>query len=394
MFADRINLSEESNVLSKFLEQKRLRGEAILDLTQSNPTECGFRYDSHRILKALSHQGGLNYLPDPQGLSSARRAIAGYYRNRAVSVTADAIYLTASTSEAYSLLFKLLGNPDDQVLVPSPGYPLLTFLTRFENLVPVHYPQRYADEKGWYLDLDAVEARITKKTCAVILVNPNNPTGAYLKPKELMGLDEICHRNNLALIVDEVFSDYSANHTPFDLSCAAGGCRSLTFVLNGFSKMVALPQVKLGWILVSGAAKQLDTAKRHLETLLDFYLSVSSQAQHAVSDLIDLRPEIQSQIKTRISRNENELQRQLEKTGNCRMLRREGGWYAVVEIVDRWNDDQRALRLLTLDNTLIHPGYFYDFHRDGFVVLSLLPQEKLFCEGIGNLVGRFGSSIK
>lgn len=394
MFADRVNLSAEPNVLSKVLKLKKHRGETILDLTQSNPTRCGFRYDSERILDALCRQESLDYAPDPHGLSSARRAIAGYYRKKAVSVAPDAIYLTASTSEAYSLLFKLLGNPDDQVLVPNPGYPLLTYLTRFETLVPVRYPQRYADEKGWYLDLDAIEARITKKTRAVVVVNPNNPTGAYLKPEELRALDDICHRNGMALIIDEVFADYPAGDIPSDLSCVTALCRSLTFLLNGFSKMVALPQVKLAWIVITGATSLCEAAKRDLELLLDFYLSVSSQVQHAVPELINLKGKIQSQIQTRILRNERELRHQLAKTGNCRMLKREGGWYAVVEIVDRWDDDQRAVRLLTLDHTLIHPGYFYDFHRDGFVVLSLLPQEELFCKGISRLVGRFGLTTK
>lgn len=390
MFSDRAGLTVAPNALSKILEFKKKQGQVVLDLTQSNPTKIGLNYDCKRILEMLSQPAGLEYAPNPCGLAQAREAISSYYHKIGAHVDCGSIFLTASTSEAYGFLFKLLGDPGDQVLIPSPGYPLLSYLARFESLEADFYPQRYAPGKGWYLDIDAIEARITPRTKAIIAVSPNNPTGAYLKIKELAALDQICCRHDMALIVDEVFSDYIDEMDESIVTSAAGRCGAMTFVLNGFSKMLALPQMKLGWIVATGQDRLAEAAKKRLEMLLDFYLSVSAQIQHAANGLMVLREDIQYQIKMRIASNMKELTAQLSQTCNCRMLRREGGWYAVVEIEDLWDDDEGAVKLLTHENTLIHPGYFYEFHREGFVVVSLLPPLDQFKKGIVNLVKRFG----
>lgn len=390
MFSNRVDLKTSPNELARIVKRHKACGRTVLDLTETNPTKIGLTYEKGEILAALSRPEGLRYEPDPCGILPAREAICGYYREIGDNVDPGAVYLTSSTSEAYAAVFKLLGDPGDEILIPCPGYPLLNYLARFESLLGIFYPKRYAPERGWYLDFDAIEARITPKTRAIVVVSPNNPTGAYLKDREIIALDRICCRHDMALIVDEVFWDYNDTCSFQPVQSAVNRCKTLTFVLNGFSKMVALPQVKLGWIVVSGEKKQLGIAKKRLEMLLDFYLSVSAQSQYAVGGLLALRHAIQGQIKNRIAFNQKELNRNLAETENCRMLLREGGWYAVVEIDDQWEDDARVATLLSEDRTLVHPGYFYDFHREGFIVISLLTQVDLFKQGIRALVKRFG----
>jgi alanine-synthesizing transaminase len=394
MFSKRINLAKEPNRLSQIIKTQKKQGRHIFDLTQSNPTKVGLVYDRKCILAVLSQPEGLTYDPDPCGLKVTRNVICDYYQTIDAHADSDSIYVTAGTSEAYAVLFKLLGDPCDQILIPSPGYPLLFYLARFESLDPAFYPLRYDSKRGWYLDFDAIEARISSKTRAIVVVNPNNPTGVYLKQHELLTLDQICRKNDMALIVDEVFSDFYDDSLSIKIvRTAVDKCKALTFVLNGFSKMVALPQVKLGWIVVSGEEKQVDVAKERLEMLLDFYLLVSSQAQHAAKGLLALKRDLQNQIKHRIACNQKELNHQLAKTSNCRMLIREGGWYAVVEIEDLWEEEASVIQLLSEDNTLVHPGYFYDFQREGFMVVSLLPDSRQFKQGIDNLTKRFGRKM-
>jgi alanine-synthesizing transaminase len=391
MFSNRFDWQTPPNALSLLLDQKRATGRPICDLTQSNPTRCGFSYDSAAIMAALSQGAAMDYEPDPHGLFAARQAIARYYRTFGAGIEPQRIFLTASTSEAYSLLFKLLGDPGDEVLIPRPGYPLLSFLTRFEGLRPVAYPLRYDDEKGWRLDLDVLSALVTSKTRAVVLVNPNNPTGSYIKEDELAALDVLCCRHAAALIVDEVFADYAVTDAPAArVPSAVDRTQALCFILNGFSKMVALPQFKLGWITVSGGSAKIRTACRRLEALLDFYLPVSAPIQHAAAPLLDLRGGIQYQISSRVDQNHSYLRDQVECIANIRALRREGGWYAVADISDALGDEERVLQLLDRTDTLLHPGYFYDFNREGFVVISLLPPVDAFKTGVGNLVGAFG----
>jgi hypothetical protein len=387
MFSNRFDWRTPPNALSTLLAQKRSAGQPIIDLTLSNPTQVDLAYNQAAILAALGQPAALTYEPDARGLPSARQAVADYYRHKGCAVDSEQLFLTASTSEAYGLLFKLLGDAGDEVLIPSPGYPLLAHLARFEGLRAVAFPLRYDPDQGWRIDLDVLEALITPKTRAIAVVSPNNPTGSYLKPKELATLDAICAHHDLALIVDEVFSDFAASQAPPErVSTALGRTHALTFVLNGFSKLVALPQVKLGWIAVSGASGLALAAAQRLEMLLDFYLPVATPVQHAVGPLIKTRPSIQTQINTRLEANHQHLLDQISLTGNCRLLWREGGWYAIVEIHDDLSDEARVVRLLDQHNTLVHPGFFYDFNREGFVVLSLLPAPALFRTGVSNLM--------
>jgi len=391
MFSDRSNWDQRPNSLSVLLQIKKTRGDAILDLTVSNPTRVGLKYDFEEILAALSQPQSMAYEPDPRGLPKAREAIAIYYADQGERVDSDAIFLTASTSEAYSILFKLLGNPGEEILIPRPGYPLLSYLACFEGLNAVSYPIRYDDRRGWSIDMDVLTALINPKTKGIVLVNPNNPTGAYVKQQELVALDAVCRENDLALIVDEVFSDFNAAETSGRVRTTVNHTNSLAFVLNGLSKMAGLPQVKLAWIVVNGAPALSAATLSRLEMMLDFYLSASAPVQHAAQRLLQQRQMIQRQIFSRIASNMGFLEEQIAKTSNIRSLIREGGWYAVIEISDAVSDEDRAVQLLDQDNTLVHPGYFYDFHRDGFLVVSLLPPVEVFRDGITRLIARFGS---
>jgi len=388
MFSDRFNWDLSPNALSLILLDKRSRGETIFDLTQSNPTQAGLEYDADDILAALSQTEAMTYEPDPRGLVKARRAIAQYYHDRGEYIDVDAVFLTASTSEAYSMIFKLLGNPGDEILVPRPGYPLISYLARFESLQPFSYPLLYDDAKGWSIDLDVLQALITPKCKAIIVVNPNNPTGNYLKQQELAALDKICRHNRLALIVDEVFSDYHGAGAPQEVLTVVNRAQALTLVLNGFSKMLGLPQVKLGWIVGGGDPDLAKAAQSRLEILLDFYLSVATPVQHAAARLLGRRQEIQRQILARIAANSRFLEEQIAQTSNCRMLVREGGWYAIIEIFDAVSDENRILQLLERDHTLVHPGYLYEFHNEGIVVVSLLTPVETFRAGIYRLISR------
>jgi len=390
MFSDRFNWDLRPNALSLLAEEKRSRGESLFDLTASNPTRVGLAYDTGEILGALARPQAMRYDPDPRGLENARQAISNYYAEQGASVHPDSVFLTASTSEAYSILFKLLGNPGDEILIPRPGYPLLAYLAGFEGLLPYSFPLHYEATKGWSIDLEVIEAIITPRTRAIVLVNPNNPTGSYLKDREFSALGRVCRRHDLALIVDEVFSDFAAPDVLDRVRPATRPSEALTFVLNGFSKMLGLPQVKLGWIVVCGDPEADRIARMRLETILDFYLSVATPVQHAAQRLLRLRKPLQRQILSRIAVNIGVLEEQCRKIENCRLLLREGGWYAVLEITDAISDEERVISLLAHDNTLVHPGFFYEFHREGFVVVSLLPAEETFRTGISNLIRRFG----
>ena len=390
MFSDRFNWNLSPNLLSVLLQNKISRGETIFDLTESNPTRIGLDYNSEEILAALSQPQSMIYEPDPHGLCQARKAISGYYQDRGEHVELDTIFLTASTSESYSVLFKLLGNPGDEILIPRPGYPLLSYLACFEGLQAFSYPLKYDDQKGWSIDMDVLQALINPKTKAIVIVNPNNPTGSYVNQQELAELDAACREHDIALIVDEVFSDFNATDLPGRVQTVMNRSTALTFVLNGLSKMVGLPQVKLGWIVVNGTPDLSTAALMRLEMMLDFYLSSATPVQLAAKKLLYQRQVIQRQMFSRIDSNSRFLEEQLAKTSNIRALIREGGWYAVIEISDVIPDEDRVLQLLDQDNTLMHPGYFFDFDREGFLVVSLLTPAAIFRNGITRLIFRFG----
>lgn len=376
MFSNRFKWNLETNRLAQLIEKKRLAGARILDLTESNPTRAGFVFPSEEILSALANPSAMLYEPQPKGLLVAREAVAGYYAERGFTVSADSIHLTASTSEAYSFLFKLLANHGDNVLVPQPSYPLFDFLATLEGVELRPYELEYLSA-GWRMDFDSMAQAISPTTRAIILVSPNNPTGSFVKREELRRLNELCARHNLALIADEVFSDYGFGDDESRVASLAENANALTFVMSGFSKILALPQMKLGWIVTNGPSALRDEAIERLDLIADTFLSVGAPVQHAAPEWFKLRAGLQRQILDRVKTNYDWLVAKVENSP-VRMLKTEGGWYATLEVPRHFSEEELVLRLLAEDDVLVHPGYFFDFPREAFLALSLLPKPDVF----------------
>lgn len=385
MFSSRFKWSLESNRLSLLIAEKRQAGETIFDLTESNPTRAEFNFPEEEILSALAQAPAMLYEPQPRGLLVARQSVAAYYAERGFTVDPERIHLTASTSEAYSYLFKLLANHGDNVLVPQPSYPLFDFLAALEGVELKPYELNYVHPTGWQIDFDSIERAVTPTTRAMILVSPNNPTGSFIKCAELARLNEFCARHELALIVDEVFSDYAFGEDERRAASLVGNSKALTFVMSGFSKILALPQMKLGWIVTSGPAGLCDEAIERLDLIADTFLSVGAPVQHAAPRWFALRAGLQRQILDRVQDNHTWLRRQIENTP-CRLLTVEGGWYAALEIPRLFSEEDWALRWLREENVLAHPGYFFDFPREAFLILSLLPYPDIFHEGVERIL--------
>ncbi|MGA3187897.1 MAG: pyridoxal phosphate-dependent aminotransferase [Bryobacteraceae bacterium] len=359
MFSSRLDWSLETNTLSALLKTKS----HILDLTESNPTRASFEYPSQEILSALTDARSLVYQPDPRGLLSAREAVAEYYGN----VPASRILLTASTSEAYSYLFKLLCDPGDEILSPRPSYPLFEFLAGLESVRIVQYPLRY--DGVWHIDFDCLSRAITPRTRAIVVVNPNNPTGSFLKPDEWEKLQQF----GLPILSDEVFSDYA-----FSPVARLSSPSVLVFSMSGLSKIAALPQMKLGWIVASGPGHE--AALDRLELIADTYLSVATPVQFALPRLLQASSGVRAQIMTRTRANLALLK------SATRPLHVEGGWYAVLQVPRTRTEEEWALTLLDRQNVLVQPGFYFDFESEAFLVLSLLTKPEVFAEGIERLI--------
>ena len=381
MFSSRFPRDFQPNRLTRALDAARRAGPPILDLTRSNPTEAGFRYPPE-ILGAFADSRSLRYEPTPAGLAEARAAVAQYYAARGVSVDPGRILLTASTSEAYAYLFKLLTDSGDEVLVPRPSYPLFDCLAAMESVELRSYPLRYHGR--WSVDIDALAAAFTSRTRAVILVNPNNPTGSFLKRAELQRLAPLCAEREIALISDEVFSDYGFAEDPERVATLAAVDECLAFSMSGLSKIAGLPQMKLGWIVTAGPSRLRGAVRERLEWVADTYLSVGTPVQHATGRLLAAGESVQQQIRRRTRDNLQFARRAL--TGSCATpLNAEGGWYVILQIPRLRSEEDWALDLLASCQVLIQPGFFYDFESEAFVVISLLPEPAVFEAGIGRL---------
>jgi hypothetical protein len=369
------------------LDEKRAAGTPIFDLTESNPTAAGFAYPSDAILPALADPRSLRYEPAAAGTPSARAAVSDYYaKAHGTGVGPDRILLTASTSEAYAFVFKLLADPGDEVLVPSPSYPLFDYLAALESVRVVQYPLAY--RRSWNIDFETLTRSITSRSRAVVLVNPNNPTGSFLKEAELGPLVELCRKNNLALISDEVFADYAFRDDPRLVRSLIGVDEVLTFCLSGLSKVAALPQLKLGWIVTGGPAGDCRDAFERLELIADTYLSVSAPVQWAAPVLLGLRDLLQRQILGRVLANRAFLASQIGPTSPWSLLATEGGWYAILEAPRIHSEEEWVLNLLAEHNVLVQPGFFFDFEREAFLAISLLTPEDVFREGIRRILAR------
>ena len=378
MFCNRVRWNLEPNALARLVSEKH--GDELLDLTESNPTRTGLDYPSQAMVHALADAKALIYTPHARGMRSAREAISGYYDFR---VPPERILLTASTSEAYGWVFKLLANPGDEVLVPRPSYPLFEFLAELESVHVVQYPLLY--DHGWFIDFDALESLINGRTRAIVIVNPNNPTGSYAKAQELEHLAEICRRRDLAIISDEVFADFDFGPDPNRVTSLVNFNDVLVFSFSGLSKVAGMPQMKLGWIVISGPEDLRRDADSRLELIADTYLSVGAPVQCAAKTLMAAGAAIREQIRHRTARNLAFVRERIKSTAFS-ILDIEGGWYAILQVPGIRSEEEWTIELLRRQNVLVQPGYFYDFGREAFLVLSLLTPEAVFSEGIARLL--------
>jgi len=372
-YSRRLPWADPENAISRALRERR---ETFVDLTESNPTRAGLVPAAH--LAALADPRALRYEPHPKGLLSAREAIAAYYADsRGAAVDPERIVLTASTSEAYSLLFKLLCDPGDCVLVPEPAYPLFGFLTALDGVEAVPYALRFDGE--WHLDATAFDP--PPRSRAILVVSPGNPTGAFLKQTERAALADVCKRAGCALICDEVFADFAVVPDPRRVPTVAAHEDVLAFSLSGLSKICGLPQLKLGWCAVSGPPDEVQQAVRRLELIADTYLSVATPVQLAAGQLLRGRHDFQRRVLDRVRDNRAALLRGRSADAPWDVLPAEGGWSAVLSVPRSRSEEEWALSLLR-EGVLVHPGYFFDFPGGAHLVVSLLPPAGEFARAV------------
>jgi alanine-synthesizing transaminase len=384
MFSKRTEWRLTPNRFSQAQADLRAAGMDVLDLSVSNPTRAGLQLDQEAILQALAQPEALDYDPQPNGLLSAREAVARYYHDAhgLFGVDPESFVLTTSTSEGYSYIFRLLCNPEDEILVPKPSYPLFEFLADLQDVKLVPYPLLY--DEGWQIDFPSLYKAVNHRTRGVVVVHPNNPTGSYASSVEVDDLNRFCAEYNLALIVDEVFLDYA--HDGAARTSFVSNESVLTFTLSGVSKISGLPQMKLAWVATSGPEEVKRQATARLEVIADTYLSMNAPVQLATPALLDQRKNLQPLLLDRIRSNVREFDRQLARQKTCERLRVDGGWYAVLRVPVLQSDEDLAIDLLRKVAVLVHPGHFYDFPRDGYLVISLITPPEMFHEGIARIL--------
>jgi hypothetical protein len=385
-FSRRLPPHAERNAISRALEALGASGTPIADLTEWNPTTAGIEYPAD-LLAGLAAPGALRYAPQPLGLPSAREAVAADCSRRGARVDPAHVVLSASSSESYAWLFKLLCDPGDAVLVPRPSYPLFEHLTRLEAVDAVPYDLHYHGR--WEIDFDTLAAA-PARTRALLLVSPNNPTGSYVSGREFDRLSAVCRDRNWAIVADEVFADYPLDETSpvTDLAQHAG---VLAFSLGGASKSLGLPQVKLGWAVVGGPPADRDAALSALELVADTYLSVSTPVQLAAPDLLLRGGAVREQIHARVKTNLMRARTIARAHPACELLRVDGGWALVVRVPATRSEEDLVLELLRRERILVHPGFYFDFAREAFIVVSLLPRHGIF-EAAFERVVKFASS--
>ncbi len=381
MFSSRLPAALGPNALAAAIDRLRTSGTPFIDLTVTNPTSVRVPYPP-TLLNELASASALTYKPEPFGLTSARAAVAHEVARLSSPISADRIVLTSSTSEAYSLLFKLLCNSGDEVLIPQPSYPLFELLSRLDDVVAV--PYRLQEHAHWSVDRESVEKALTSKTRAILVVSPNNPTGSMISADDARWLSEVSASRGLAVIADEVFADYRFGI--FSAAPAFPAC--LNFRLGGLSKSAGLPQVKLGWIAVDGPDALVAEALERLELICDTYLSVSTPVQVAAASLIEGGAAVRAAILDRITKNLATLRALVAASHDVTVLEPEAGWSVVLKVPATESEEQMVLRLLIERGVLVHPGYFFDFPHEAFLVLSLLPEESVFADGVSRVLAR------
>lgn len=404
-FSRRLDWSRAENALAAAERRARDRG-PLHDLTESNPTRVGLEASPGALGRALADARSEIYQPTARGARPARQAIAEAYAAAGTPLDPERLLLTASSSESYALLFKLLGDPGDVVLIPEPSYPLFDYLARLEGLTTLSYRLTY--EGAWHLDLASVDeafaaaARSGRRVSALIVVSPNNPTGSVLRAEEAAALERRSAAHGVAVIADEVFADFVRRPAADHVRCLAArpGSDALTFSLGGLSKSCGLPQLKLGWIAVGGPPEAAQAALDRLELIADTYLSVNTPVERALPDLLSLGATLRRAIAARIAENHRHLELALGPASPITLLKSDGGWSAIVRVPALHADDATpadeagALRLLERDRVLVQPGYFFDLRDGSFLVLSLLPRPDTFTEGARRLIARIeGDSL-
>ena len=390
MWSRRVDADLTANRLTTVVRARQDANRPIIDLTLSNPTCAGLQYPAD-LLDGLAAATGLIYRPEPFGVIEARRAVAADYLRRGVRVDAERIALTASTSEAYSLLLKVLCDPNDEVLVPRPSYPLLDHLARLDAVCVRPYDLEYHGR--WTVDFASLQRAWSDATRAVIVVSPNNPTGSCITTGELDGLSTWCAARGAAIIADEVFADY-----PLAAADPAPGIvlqrdEVLSFSLGGLSKSVGLPQLKLAWLAAAGPPDLVQQALSRLEFAADTYLSVATPVQVAASLLLERGGLVRDQIRQRVADNYRFLTEAVTGGCGCAVLHADAGWYAVLRVPAIAPEEDLVLGLLENDGVLTHPGYFFDFGSEAYLVVSLLPPEEVFREGVRRIVRHFACRL-
>ncbi len=382
MLSRRVPYGAADNALARVLAGRRASGARLLDLTETDPVSAGLADDAGEMLSVLAALGGPGHEPEPRGTRKAREAVADYYRDRGVGADPDDVVLTASTSEAYAHLFRLLCDPGDAAAAPFPGYPLLEPLATLEDVRIRRY--RLGFDGAWHLDLDSLERATGPRTRAVVVVQPNNPTGSCHSAEEVAAVEGRCERTGAALISDEVFGDFPRPPATAPLPSLLGSRRVPAFVLGGLSKCCGLPQMKVGWIVVGGPASARREAMRGLEWIADLFLSVSSPAQAALPRWLAGRHGFQSRARERIAANLATVGDLERRCPQVTALPAQGGWMQVLGLPRTRTDEAWALEMLRRD-VIVHPGYFYDFAEEGHLVVSLLPEPRVFAEAMARI---------
>lgn len=382
-FSERTSWEITPNPFSQKIDELRAQNIPLIDLTVSNPTHCGFEYLRNNILLSFLRPSNLVYEPDPKGLMEARRAVLDYYGQKGISLEPDQIFLTANTSEAYTFIFRLLGNPGDVLAAPVPSYPLLDYLLRLNDLSSSPYRLRAGSR--WAIEPDFFSRRPPDRLKALLTVNPNNPTGNYTREEEKKLLADYAARHHLALIADEVFYDFNFPFVKVPQSFAAEK-EVLTFTLSGISKILGLPQMKLSWFVVTGPKTLREEAVARLEIIADTYLSQSTPIQNALPAWLSQKDLIRDEIQRRLVQNFQLVKDVLPKAETSR-LQPEGGWNAVLKLPAGMRDEETAVRLAEENRVIVHPGYFFEFEEENFIVISLLVRPDIFKEGMEKLSG-------
>ncbi len=380
-FSKRTNWRGEPNPWSALLDQKKAKGVQLLDLTQSNPTQAGLRGLDASFLAALNDDRNKIYEPDPQGLLSARQALSNYYlKMRSAQVSVEDIFLTSATSDAYNYLFRLLTDPGDEILCAVPGYPLFEYLADLNDVTLKKFSLRRSQGK-WVVDWESLDAAISDGTKIILMVHPNNPTGQYWSAEEKHRLEDLCVQNNIALIADEVFWDYAWDKNISHAHFADHHPKLLKFTLNGISKLLGLPQMKLSWMTIHGPEDLRRGAVERLTLIADTFLSVNTPVQHALPLWLSDAQGIQAEILDRLAVNRVAIQELIPAT-TAELCPSEGGWVATLALPAPWDEESVTLDLMREKDTLVQPGYFFDFPKGEHLVLSLLTERRIFREGL------------